>query len=91
MKYEYYYEYFMNAFMNTFLRGMNTLDTLRGYTYLFKKNNNIRSIVRTRTLASVRAKSIHSIHQQSQSIHKTIHRVSILPFIFLEVDYIGSV
>ncbi len=82
MNYEYYYECFMNAFMNAFLRGMNALDSLRVYTYFLKKNIHLRSIVQMYMYLSVHAKSIHSIHQQSQSIHKSIHKVFIHLFIF---------
>jgi len=96
MVYEYFYEYFMNTFMNTFLRGMNTFDTLRVYNYflLKKKNkvyiNQLRWLIyiiymtglKVRVCVCVCHGSIHSIHQQIQSIGKSIHQVYIQPYIF---------
>ena len=84
MKYEYYYGYFMNTFMNTFLRGMNTMDTLRTFTlFLIKIYSNIRSIVSI--LECVYTKTIHSIHQQIETIHQSIHK-PFTKYSFLEVD-----
>ena len=80
VNYEYLDEYFVNTFVNTFLREVNTMNTLRVNNYfLLKKYSIIRSIVRV--CVCICLKSIHSIHQQIQSIHDSIQRVFINSFI----------
>ena len=90
---EYHDEYFVNAFVNTFLREMNTLNTLRVNSYFLLKIQNITLLVklfifniinnkRKSTCLCVCLQSIHCIHQQIQSIHDSIHKVFIEPFIF---------
>jgi len=95
MNYEHYYEHFMNTFMNTFLRVMNTMNTLRVNSYLLSKkcNSNLLVILFNLIINNIKctcvcicSQSVHCVHQQIQSIHKSIHHLFILVFIFGGVD-----
>lgn len=79
MIYEHFYEHFMNTFMNTFLRDMNTMNTLRGNNYFFKIKSSIQTIYRVIVCVSIQ--SLHCVHKQSQSVHKSVHNVFIKTFI----------
>ena len=82
MIYVYYHEHFMNTFMNTFLRVMNTMDTLRVYTYFLIKKRDTKVWLYNRVLACICPKSLHCIHQLIGSVHKSIHKAYIQSFIF---------
>jgi len=58
---------FANTFANTFLREVNTLNTLRVFNSLVNKNTNYSKYICT--------ESVHCVHQQKQSVRKTMHEV----------------
>lgn len=80
---EYYYEHFMNTFMNTFLRDMNTMNTFWLFNPLTIKNRYYTKYTTLSGRVRVYIKSLHCVHQQSQSVHDCVHKVFIR--LFMEV------
>lgn len=69
---EYSGECFVNTLVNAFLREVNTMNAFRLFNPFFIKNRYYTKYTVLRKC--VCSKSIHSIHQQRQSIHYSIHK-----------------
>jgi len=76
-------ECFVNALVNAFLREVNTMNAFWLFNPLYVKIRYYPKYTTSRKRVCS-LKSIHSIHQQRQSIHKSIHKAFIQTFINTE-------